>query len=140
MIGSGNLYKEVEEYIEQNDLKNVIKITSFLDNPYKYMKNAKVLLMPSIYEGFGLVAVEAMLLGLPVVCFPVGGLKEIINENCGIICKSENDMIEALKKLLINEKLRMDISKFAKNEALKYCNTGLYKMKLEKIYQEIMKG
>ena len=41
------------------------------------LQEARVLLMPSLwYEGFGLIAMEAMLRGLPVVASDSGGLKE----------------------------------------------------------------
>ncbi|XVH11954.1 glycosyltransferase [Enterococcus faecium] len=70
------------------------------------MKKSKVLLMPSLWEGFGLVSVEAMLLETPVVAYNVGGLKDIIDETNGFLCGSEVELSNSLMKLLNSEELR----------------------------------
>lgn len=69
--------------IEELGLVHVIRLYGFQKNPYIYLKQAKVMCMPSKWEGFGLAAVEALALGKPVIAAPVGGLNDIINDNCG---------------------------------------------------------
>ena len=46
-----------------------------------YMSAADVLVVPSRWEGFGLVALEAMRVGCPVICSNTGGLSEIVEDN-----------------------------------------------------------
>jgi alpha-1,3-rhamnosyl/mannosyltransferase len=89
---------------------------------------AEAVLLPSLDEGFGLVALEAMSLGAPVICFPLEVLREISNsfwfaENCNaesfsqMILKvmSSPDLVKA-RALLARE----DTSKFSiKNVASK---------------------
>ena len=59
--------------------------------------------MPSVYEPFGLVAIEAMACGTPVVAYGTGGLPEIITDGIDGIMIGPNDRHEfasALTRLL----------------------------------------
>ena len=100
MVGNGELLDECKEYATSHDLS--ITFEGFQDNVYKYMNHTKLLLMPSIFEGFGLVALEAMSLGIPVVCSGVGGLPSIVDDNCGYICNETTDYVTAITTLLSN--------------------------------------
>lgn len=100
MIGDGELFEQVETYIKELGLEHCIKLFGFQANPYKYVTKSRILLMPSVYEGFGLAAVESMALGKPVICSGVGGLKDIVNSRCGKICSSDDEYVEETLKLL----------------------------------------
>ncbi len=136
-LGDGELKKECEEYIEQNDLYNTVCLKGNVENPYKYMKKAKVLLMPSLCEGFGLAAVEALVLGVPVVCSGVGGLKDIINSSNGKICNSEQEYVDEIRKLLNDEEYLNRKRQYAVESGSKYCEMDKYYMKLKKAYKKV---
>lgn len=74
MIGDGELREQVENRIKELELEDNVKLLGFKGNPYEYLYKAKILCMPSDWEGFGLAAVEALTLGKPVVAASVGGL------------------------------------------------------------------
>lgn len=63
-----------------------------------------ILLMPSRSEGFGLTAIEGMARGCVPVVANVGGLTEVVNENCGRLHEAENidDMVLKIKELIDN--------------------------------------
>jgi glycosyltransferase involved in cell wall biosynthesis len=64
--------------------------------------SADVLVVPSRWEALGLVALEAMRAGLPVVASRVGGLPEVVEEGCtGLVIEPENPrvLVEALSSL-----------------------------------------
>lgn len=82
MIGDGPLKEECKELIDKYQLNSVITLKGFLNNPYVILKNSKILCMTSIWEGFGLAAIEALTLGKPVIAPKVGGLPNIVDENC----------------------------------------------------------
>jgi glycosyltransferase involved in cell wall biosynthesis len=68
--------------------------------------------MPSLYEGFGLPALEAMACGVPVAASSASSLPEII-QDAGIFFNplSVTDMSEAIYKVLTDEHLRLDLVK-----------------------------
>src|SRR5208337_3893834 len=57
----------------------------------KAINGAKLLVVPSRYESFGLPALEAMTCGIPVLATTVGGLPEIIDETVGALVEPDND-------------------------------------------------
>ncbi|MCI8330683.1 MAG: glycosyltransferase, partial [Bacilli bacterium] len=66
IIGDGTEYKTAENYIEQNNLKENIKLLGMHTNPYKYMQQVNYIILTSDYEGFPVIYNEAAILGKPV--------------------------------------------------------------------------
>ncbi|MEL7597896.1 MAG: glycosyltransferase, partial [Clostridiaceae bacterium] len=83
MVGNGPLNDACKEFIDKNSLNNNISMLGFLENPHIILRQSKLLVAPSKWEGYGLAVIEAMGLGKPVIATPVGGLKDIIKGNCG---------------------------------------------------------
>lgn len=100
VIGDGELRKEFEEKIHELGLDETVHLFGFQENPYAYLKQAKVMCMPSAWEGFGLAAVESLTLGKPVIAAEVGGLSTIINNSCGKLCINTEDYVLELYQLL----------------------------------------
>ena len=140
MIGDGELRNEVERYIEQNNLKENITLVGFQKNPYQFVKNAKLLLMPSGYEGFGLAAVESLSLGKPVVCSGVGGLKNVVTPECGLICTEVADYVIEIQKLLSDKEYYIQKSENAKIRAEKFGDMQEYIQKIMKVYDKCLLG
>jgi len=79
----------------------------------KYYNSSLLTIVPSHFEGFGLVAVESLACATPVACFPVGGLNEIVKDNYNGINLDINNNIESgnrLKILLSNRKKLIQLS------------------------------
>lgn len=140
MIGDGELKSEVVSHIENTNLQNTIKMVGFQKNPYAYLNQAKILLMPSLWEGFGLAAVEALALGIPVVCSNVGGLPDIVNKDCGSICTDTNEYVDSSFELLTDENKYFEKSKNATNRISKIVNDEEYNKRLFNIYSSIMQS
>lgn len=138
MVGSGEQFDEMKELIKQKGLENVITLYGFLKNPYEVMKTFKILCMPSRWEGFGLAAVEALALGVPVVCSDVGGLSGIVNDECGKVCKSDDEMLEECAYLLSNENKYIYKSEKALQRAEQLDNAGKYKETISDIYAKVL--
>ena len=134
MLGEGFLLNECHRFISENELENCVKIIGFDSNPYKYMNAAKILIIPSIYEGFGLVAVESMLLGTVVLATPVGGLKGIIQNGGGELCEKDDDFVEKAIHYLTNNSERKSMERKAKQVAKKYTDLERYKKTIKDIY------
>jgi glycosyltransferase involved in cell wall biosynthesis len=85
---------------------------------YSAFKYAELVIIPSIYEPFGIVALEAMYFGKPIVAFKVGGLKEIVKNKVNGILVREKDVKElanAIIKILSDAKMRKKFSINNKN-------------------------
>lgn len=135
IIGDGELKDRVLEKINELKLSDKVELVGFQDNPYPIMKNCKLLLMPSLWEGFGLVAVEALSLGLPVVCSNVGGLPTIVDDQCGKICHNDNEYTNELVKLLQNKEYYDDKKTNAIRRSEELNNYQEYKNLLKFIYK-----
>jgi len=84
---------------------------------FEYYKRADVVLIPSYFEGFGIVAVEAMNASSPVVTTCAGGLGEIIEDNYNGVKMSLdnlNDAKDKIIRLVEDKKFRYKIIKNAK--------------------------
>lgn len=137
IIGDGELRKDVENKITELCLDNNVTMLGFQNNPFPILKQAKAMCMPSLWEGFGLAAVEALSLGVPVVASPVGGLKEIINDDCGKLCADLDEYVAELYMLIEDKNYHCNKSNAARKRAEEYNNYKAYAEKILKIYDEI---
>lgn len=67
ILGEGGQRGDLETLIESLGLTGEILLPGFVDNPYAWMRRASLFVLSSAYEGFGIVLVEAMACGTPVV-------------------------------------------------------------------------
>ena len=132
IIGAGPLEESVSTMIKERGLSQ-ISMLGFLSNPYPVIKNSSIICIPSEYEGFGLVAVEAICLGVPVVCSGAGGLASIVTPNVGFICQNKNNYIDSFEKL--SDKTTLErYSSSCLEEANRFDNLVSYKKQLGAIY------
>ena len=119
ILGEGDLKEELLRYSKSLDLNDNIIFTGHLKNPYPIMKNANVLLLTSLYEGFSNVILESLALNTPVVATDSpGGNKEIIlNGENGFLAKVRNSEDIVQKIMLVREQknYNIDVSKFEIN-------------------------
>lgn len=102
IIGEGPERKNLEELIKKNNLDNKVKLLGWVDDIEPYLHKSELSLIPSLWEGFGLVAIEALSAGLPIVASNVPGLNEILNsEECPVILTEKgnvNELVNAISR------------------------------------------
>jgi glycosyltransferase involved in cell wall biosynthesis len=128
VLGKGN-FEPYYNYAKELNVENRVFYLGFQKNPYKYLKNCFALVLPSEFEGFGLVFYEAMALGIPIVG---SGIKETFGENnkYGIYANSVEEIVNAIK-LLENQEIYNYYKKIGKERVKEF--------ELEKIAKEYEK-
>ncbi|MHB8158637.1 MAG: glycosyltransferase [Desulfocucumaceae bacterium] len=78
VVGSGPEREGLEDYTKNLGISDYVTFTGFVSDVTELMPDLNLLIVPSLWEGFGLTALEAMAVGVPVVATSVGGLPEIV--------------------------------------------------------------
>jgi glycosyltransferase involved in cell wall biosynthesis len=121
ILGDGEEREFLNQYVVTHGLKRV-KFEGKV-NPNNYYNESKVIVLPSKYEGFGLVLIEAMAHGVVPVAFNNWlSLHDIIDKNCGIVInkKDEKGIVESLSNLLDNNDLINQLSLAAKEKSKQF--------------------
>lgn len=79
ILGKGREEQNYRDLIAQLNIEAHVDLVGFVKNPFAYMKRSDVFVHTALYEGFGMVLVEAMYLGIPVIASAcLGGPREIL--------------------------------------------------------------
>lgn len=110
VVGDGPLRKELEK---RSEGLNII-FTGFRKDVNRFMKDADILVLPSISEGLGFVVLESMAVGTPVLATKVGGIPELIENGKNGVLVEPGDPValaDGIKKLLKEKEFREKIIK-----------------------------
>lgn len=137
MIGKGPKFPEVIERIKQNGLED--KILTFESIPNKNLisvyERANVFLLPTSYEIYGMVVMEALAYGVPVISTPEAGPKYLLRDKEYGVCEclNMNKWISHIDFYLHNY-----ISKEDKESRIRYVNDNYRWPKIANRYYEIL--
>lgn len=120
IAGEGKERENLEKQIKELNLGNDVLLLGQKENPYKYIKNSELYILPSKAEGFSLTLVEAMCLKKMIVSTHNNGSEELVRENkYGVLVENNaNEMAEKINYYLEN-----------KNERKKYEELGYERAK-----------
>ncbi|MEH6945422.1 glycosyltransferase, partial [Bacillus sp. JJ722] len=103
IIGEGEQKKTIEELIEFHSLEGKVILYGNQNNPYRYMINAELFLLPSYHEAAPMVFDEAKILGLPILATKTISTKEmIIDANAGWVCENSTEGIQTKLEYILN--------------------------------------
>lgn len=132
--------ENLKSEIESKSLGKKVSILPFTANIWKYWSSIDIAVVPSTEpEPFGLVAVEAMLMGKPVVAAAHGGLVEIIDHNItGLLFEPNNveELFSSLKLLVNNESLRNSLGLKGQKSVSERFTIDKYVHKFIELYQK----
>lgn len=140
IAGEGPERPALEKLIKNLDLEKRVVLLGQRNDIAELMQASDLFVLPSLKEAFGLVILEAMQNGLPIIASRVGGIPEIItSEKVGLLTEAadKNSLVKALQKLLANPSIRQQL----KTSGLQHWqNFSAHQMALEteKIYREIL--
>ena len=107
LVGNGNKYNELNEYIVENKLEKDVTLLGFRENPYKYVRASDLFICSSISEGFSLVIGEAMAIGVPIVSVDCPGPNEVLGfgKYGKLVNNNEEDLYNGIKEMINNRAL-----------------------------------
>jgi len=111
------------------------------DEIIQWHHRATIFVCPSLHEDFGIVILEAMSSGTPVIASDIGGIKDIITNNHeGILVVADNKvkLAEAIENLLKDEKLRQDLAKEARIKIERKFTWLSVTKELSEIYEKLV--
>jgi phosphatidylinositol alpha-mannosyltransferase len=142
VAGSGDLEKKCKKYVEKNRIKDVVFVGSVSEeDKIKYMNTCDIFCAPSIYgESFGIVLLESMACGKPIVAFANQGYKQVltgIQRRFLVKPKDVEGLAKKIQTLLLNENVRKKLSVYGKKEVKKY-SWDLVGKQIEEFYEEVL--
>lgn len=145
IIGEGIERKNLERISLKNNLTDRVFFLGNIsrENVINEMKLSDIFLFPS-FEGGGMVVLEAMACGLPVVCLDFGGPGEMVTDECGIKVNPINpeqtirELADALLKLANDPELRKKMGKAGRKRVEEYYTWDKKGEFIKKVYEEVL--
>jgi len=107
----------------------------------KELAECSMLVAPSLYESFGLILVEAMSAGKPVIACRAGGMQEIVADGetgCLIGVENSGELYDAIAKLIENRQLRRQLGEAGYNRYIQvFSNRAMAEQSLE-VYKKLV--
>ena len=131
--------KKLREYAKKNGLSEV-EFAGFVSDIPGLLAKSDVGLMASAYEGFGLVTVEYMLAGLPVIGFESGATPEIVTSETGFLYHDKEGFKDAVKRLVWDRELRRKLGEAGRRRAQECFPASANTMAIRKLYDSLQAG
>lgn len=142
LMGDGPQRQDLEERIRRLGLEGIVTLAGLHENPAALLRAFDVVVVPSRREAFGIAALEAMRMRVPVVVSPVGGLPELVRDgDTGIVLPrlDAESIAGAIQRLASDEALRNRLASNAFERAGTFDGSSAVKQVVE-IYQRLMRG
>ncbi len=138
LVGSGKDEKLLKDLATSLNIEKQIIFTGYKEDAYKYMRMMDLFIMPSLYEGFPIVHLEAMYMGTPCIISKYVPSLEIAGDSAFKIEPNEKEIVDAVLYLMENKEIRESMVKEG-NRIVQSFTMEKYVEKLEKIYEDISK-
>ena len=142
LIVGGGQRERFEKFVDWAGLNESVIFAGFRANRalHELYRCADVAVFPSLYEPFGIVALEGMAAGIPVVSSDAGGLKEIVlHEKTGLtsFANDPSSLAWAIREALNNPKKAQEMAENAKERLEEYFNWSDLADQTIKIYDQV---
>ncbi len=144
IVGEGDeIYRSrLLDMVQKNGLEKVVTFAGFQQDVPSYIAAMDVFVLPSVMEGFGIVLLEAMAMGKPIIATTVGGIPEIVeDQTTGILVppKDSSAIAQKIIYLLENPSVREKLGQAGRARVLERFSVQRMASQLQDIYGELMK-
>lgn len=136
IIGAGELEENCKKMIKDGDLDKNIDMLGFLSNPFPYIKNSKIALLPSDHEGLPMSVIECMILGVPVLNSGVDGMATLFKDYPDFVCNEIDDYCKMIDLILSKKK---ELSKMCNKIITGAVDIKMYRNRWLNLYSEVLK-
>ena len=139
VIGIGDLEAEVQRLVAEENLQDNVYCLGFMSNPYGILKNSKVMLMTSRWEGTPMCALEAMALGVPIVSTPTDGLCELVEHGkTGYLSEEDEALVHGCLNLIRENEVRAAFSAATLMRSKNMMDVKNYRRVLADVYTTVL--
>jgi glycosyltransferase involved in cell wall biosynthesis len=142
LVGDGPQRRSLEERIRRYGLEGTVVLAGLHENPAAVLRAFDVVVVPSRREAFGIAALEAMRMRVPVVVSRVGGLPELVRDGqTGIVLPrlDAESIAQAIRRLASDEALRARVARNAFEHAGRFDGQSAVQQIIE-VYQGLTRG
>lgn len=111
---------EVKQKIKELNLQERVFLMGYQKDIGRILKACDAMVVPSLWEGFGLVAVEAMASGCPVVASNVDGLKDVVSDAGLLVPVNDQDGFKKAILSLTDQMFRTRLIVLGKSRSLQF--------------------
>ncbi len=139
IVGEGELREELENKVKELDLQDSVIFLGYRKDIVECINSFDFCVLPSVFEGFGLVAIEAFMNSKTLVATDIPGLNEVVTNKNGVLVPAKDSaaLASAIDKLATDATLRQELASQAKKD---YENKFSYPLFLEnyrELYREL---
>lgn len=139
LIGDGPLRASTESYVRSAGLEHAVSFMGSRDDVRNLMRYCDVFLFPSLFEGFGLVALEANAAGLPVVGADHPAIAEAVVNNKSALLHDVTDisgMADSIARIVQNRDLARSLGDYGRERSASLFSKDASAHALKGIYDE----
>jgi len=144
VVGNDSTNGEPIRFIREHGLADVVTFTGRIDKDElaRLYASTEIAVVPSLYEGFGLPAAEAMSCGLPIVSTNAGALPEVVGADgkAGLLVPpaDPDNLAAALKYLLIDKQLGHNMGNAGRKRVLDNFSWRQTAIETVRVYEELL--
>jgi len=141
LVGEGPVRKDLERRVHESNLEDCFIFLGMRDDIPALIRAFDSMVVPSLFEPFGNVVLEAMLAGVPVIASRVGGIKEIINDGKDGLLIDPGDpaaIIRSIERVLADQTFCRTIKESGRQKVISYFNIKRTVDEIEEVYDHLL--
>lgn len=127
LVGEGELLDDMKELAKKLQIATKVEFAGLQSDVSMWLQGADLFILPSKYEGMPMTLIEAMSTGLPIIASEVGGIPDMLTNNCeAILIKPDVDnLCGSMEKMYSDQKTREKLGTSARKKSKVFSNTKM---------------